>query len=105
MLDLKKLEEQLLESLRRETKESLETWLKRKREMEGKNMSGGSLEYASFAINRIIENLENVEDEEVKNEIEETIKELQRMSNNLYQLEWYLSGDIGIENMQLNWLK
>jgi hypothetical protein len=68
-------------------------------------MSGGSLEYASFAINRIIENLESVEDEEVKTEIEETIKELQRMSNNLYQLEWYLSGDIGIESMQLNWQK
>jgi hypothetical protein len=68
-------------------------------------MSGGSLEYASFAINRIIENLESVEDEDVKKEIEQTIKELQRMSNNLYQLEWYLSGDISIESMQLNWQK
>ena len=68
-------------------------------------MSGGSLEYASFTINRIIENLENVEDMDVQKEIEEIIKELQRMSNNLYQLEWYLSGDIGIENMQSNWKK
>jgi formiminotetrahydrofolate cyclodeaminase len=68
-------------------------------------MSGGSLEYASFTINRIIENLENVEDKDVQKEIEQTIKELQRMSNNLYQLEWYLSGDIGIESMQLNWEK
>jgi len=68
-------------------------------------MSGGSLEYASFAINRIIENLENVEDDDIKMETEETIKELQRMSNNLYQLEWYLSGDIGIETMRLNWQK
>jgi hypothetical protein len=46
-----------------------------------------------------------VEDTEVKTEIEQTIKELQKLSNNLYQLEWYLSGDIGIENMQLNWQK
>jgi hypothetical protein len=105
MIDLQKLKEKLLESLRLETKESLEIWLKRKREKDGEKMSGGSLEYASFAINRIIENLESVEDEEVKTEIEETIKELQRMSNNLYQLEWYLSGDIGIESMQLNWQK
>jgi len=105
MIDLKKLEERLLESLRLETKESLENWLKRKREMEGKKMSGGSLEYASFTINRIIENLENVEDTEVKTEIEQTIKELQSLSNNLYQLEWYLSGDIGIESMRSNWQK
>lgn len=34
MIDLKKLEERLLESLRRETKESFEAWLKRKREKE-----------------------------------------------------------------------
>jgi hypothetical protein len=68
-------------------------------------MSGGSLDYASFKINRIIEELEGVEDDDVKKEIEQTIKELQKMSNNLYQLEWYLSGDIGIESMQINWQK
>jgi hypothetical protein len=34
MIDLQKLKERLLESLRLETKESLETWLKRKREKE-----------------------------------------------------------------------
>ena len=68
-------------------------------------MSGGSLEYASFKINRIIENLEQVEDDDVKLEIEQTIKELQSLSNNLYQLEWYLSGDIGIESMRSNWQK
>jgi hypothetical protein len=34
MIDLQKLKEKLLESLRLETKESLEIWLKRKREKE-----------------------------------------------------------------------
>jgi hypothetical protein len=34
MIDLQKLKERLLESLRLETKESLEAWLKRKREKE-----------------------------------------------------------------------
>jgi len=34
MIDLKKLEERLLESLRRETKDSLEAWLKKKREKD-----------------------------------------------------------------------
>jgi hypothetical protein len=68
-------------------------------------MSGGSLEYASFKINSIIENLERVEDKEIKFEIEEVIKELNKLSSNLYQLEWYISGDISIENMRSEWLK
>ena len=36
MIDLQKLKEKLFESLSKETKESLEAWLKKKREMEGK---------------------------------------------------------------------
>jgi hypothetical protein len=68
-------------------------------------MSGGSLEYASFKINSIIENLERVEDKEIEFEIEEVIKELNKLSSNLYQLEWYISGDISIENMRSEWLK
>jgi hypothetical protein len=68
-------------------------------------MSGGSLEYASFKINSIIENLEKVEDKEIKFEIEKLIKELNKLSSNLYQLEWYISGDISIENMRSEWLK
>jgi hypothetical protein len=36
MIDLQKLKEKLFESLSKETKKSLENWLKKKREMEGK---------------------------------------------------------------------
>jgi hypothetical protein len=68
-------------------------------------MSGGSLEYASFKINSIIENLEKIEHKEIEFEIEEVIKELNKLSSNLYQLEWYISGDISIENMRSEWLK
>lgn len=74
-------------------------------------MSGGSLDYASFKINSIIEDLQakkELDADYVHNvlpEINELIAKLEIISHNIYELEWYLSGDTGIDRMHDEWKK
>lgn len=73
-------------------------------------MSGGSLDYSYSKVNRVIDELQTQKEiesdyvDEVKPEIDELIKQLEVISNNLHKLEWYLSGDIGLESMRKNWI-
>lgn len=72
-------------------------------------MSGGSLNYSYEAIEHAIELLYHVQSshqnaQEVKDEIKELIGILTRSSNNLFRLEWYLSGDISLQDLKGNWL-
>ena len=73
-------------------------------------MSGGSLDYSYSKVNMIIEELRAQKEldgdyvDEVKPEINELIKQLEVISNNLYKLEWYLSGDISLHSMQMDWI-
>jgi hypothetical protein len=74
-------------------------------------MSGGSLEYSSFKINNIIEQIlhyqENASDKEkvdnVKDRVRLLLNDLSRIENNLYLLEWYWSADISIEQVREEW--
>lgn len=74
-------------------------------------MSGGSLNYASFQVGQIIESIYHQQEvnpdytSEVSDEIKEIIGDLTRVADNLYQLEWYLSADISIEQMRDEWRK
>ena len=73
-------------------------------------MSGGSLDYSYGKVNMIIEELRAQKEiqsdyvDEVKPEIDELIKQLEAISNNLHELEWYLSGDIGLSSMRKSWI-
>lgn len=72
-------------------------------------MSGGSLDYSYSKINFIIEELQAQKEiksdyvNKVKPEICKLIESLEIISNNLYHLEWYLSGDISHEQMECDW--
>jgi hypothetical protein len=72
-------------------------------------MSGGELDYSYSKINEVIEKLqERLELENdyyihVKPEIVKLIESLEIISNNLYHLEWYLSGDISHQQMERDW--
>lgn len=72
-------------------------------------MSGGELDYSYSKINEVIEKLQ--ERLELKNdyyihvkpEIVKLIESLEIISNNLWHLEWYLSGDISYQQMEKDW--
>ena len=72
-------------------------------------MSGGSLDYSYLKIDEVVEKLqERLELENdyyvwVKPKISELIKSLEIISNNLWQLEWYLDGDISSKQMEMDW--
>ena len=72
-------------------------------------MSGGSLDYSYSKINEVIEKLqERLELENdyyvwAKPKISELIESLEIISNNLWQLEWYLDGDISSKQMEQDW--
>ena len=72
-------------------------------------MSGGSLDYSYLKIDEVVEKLqERLELENdyyvwVKPKIFELIKSLEIISNNLWQLEWYLDGDISSKQMEMDW--
>lgn len=72
-------------------------------------MSGGSLDYSYSKINEVIEKLqERLELENdyyvwTKPKISELIESLEIISNNLWQLEWYLDGDISSKQMEMDW--
>lgn len=72
-------------------------------------MSGGSLEYGYSKINQVIESIQDALESErelseaTKSRMLALIEDLEKVSNNAYQLEWYLSGDISEEHMELNW--
>ena len=72
-------------------------------------MSGGELDYSYSKINEIIEKLqERLELENdyyvhVKPKISELIESLEIISNNLWHLEWYISGDISHQQMEKDW--
>ena len=72
-------------------------------------MSGGSLDYSYLKIDEVVEKLqERLELENdyyvwVKPKISELIKSLEIISNNLWQLEWYLDGDISSKQMEQDW--
>lgn len=72
-------------------------------------MSGGQLDYSYSKIDFIIQELQAQKEIEsdyiniVKPEIEILINQLENISNNLWHLEWYLSGDISHEQMQRDW--
>ena len=72
-------------------------------------MSGGSLDYSYSKIDEVIEKLqERLELENdyyvwVKPKISELIESLEIISNNLWQLEWHLSGDISSKQMEMDW--
>lgn len=72
-------------------------------------MSGGDLDYSYSKINEVIEKLqERLELENdyyvhVKPKISKLIESLEIISNNLYHLEWYISGDISHQQMEKDW--
>ena len=72
-------------------------------------MSGGSLDYSYLKIDEVVEKLqERLELENdyyvwVKPKIAELIESLEIISNNLWQLEWYLDGDISSKQMEMDW--
>ena len=72
-------------------------------------MSGGSLDYSYLKIDEVVEKLqERLELENdyyvwVKPKISELIESLKIISNNLWQLEWYLDGDISSKQMEQDW--
>jgi hypothetical protein len=74
-------------------------------------MSGGSLEYSSFKINNIIEQIlhyqENASDRESVDSVSDRVRlllnDLSRIENNLWLLEWYWSGDISVEQVKRDW--
>lgn len=71
-------------------------------------MSGGSLEYGYSKINQVIESIQDALAERELNEATKSrmlalVEDLEKASNNAYQLEWYLSGDISEEQMERRW--
>lgn len=72
-------------------------------------MSGGSLDYSYSKIDEVIEKLQDRLELEndyyvhVKPKIATLIESLEIISNNLWQLEWYLSGDISSQQMERDW--
>jgi hypothetical protein len=72
-------------------------------------MSDRYLDGAYFKVNQIIEDLEenlllDYIDDTTLNKIKSLKKDLEKNSNNLYELEKYLSGDTSLEVMNHNWI-
>jgi len=65
-------------------------------------MSGGHYDYFSFKLNSFIEEIK--EEEQTKEEIKLT-ELLKDLSDVLYELEWWKSGDTGIKDFKKSYNK